>query len=269
MYYKIGEFANMMGVPAATIRFYEKLGIVKSIKDKNNNYRYFHDLDARNLLWCRWYRGIGIPLPDVAKIMNNYSLDEIVGTLEQRENELINEIKKNQQLLAKINEICKRKDDIHSLKDICIIENSPAFYRLKQTINNSLIPNNAKDSIVNEWINMVPFTYFSVVIPKKNLYSENNDIDYSWGIAITEKEAEEHKLHIDEKAEFYPEKKCVTSIISKFESDLIKLKDIKHMINYINEKDLKINGDCMGKLLLREKNNGELIYYFSFHIPVE
>ena len=164
MYYKIGEFANMMGVTADTIRFYEKMGIIKSVKDKNNNYRYFHDLDARNLLWSRWYRGIGISLPDVAKIMNSYSLDEIIETLRQREEELINEIKKNQQLLAKIDEICKRKDDIDSLKDNCIIENSPAFYRLKQTTNNSLIPNNAKDSIINEWISMVPFTYFSVVI---------------------------------------------------------------------------------------------------------
>lgn len=269
MYYKIGEFANMMGVTADTIRFYEKMGIIKSVKDKNNNYRYFHDLDARNLLWSRWYRGIGISLPDVAKIMNSYSLDEIIETLRQREEELINEIKKNQQLLAKIDEICKRKDDIDSLKDNCIIENSPAFYRLKQTTNNSLIPNNAKDSIINEWISMVPFTYFSVVIQKKNFYSENNDMDYSWGIAITEKEAQEHKLHIDEKTEFYPEKKCVTSIIRKFESDLIKLNDIKHMINFINEKGLKINGDCMGKLLLREKHNEELTYYFSFHIPVE
>lgn len=269
MYYKIGEFANMMGVTADTIRLYEKMGIIKSVKDNNNNYRYFHDLDSRNLLWSRWYRGIGISLPNVAKIMSSYSRDEIIKDLKQREEELKNEIKKSKLLLNKIQDICSSWESIDSLKEKCIIENAPAIYRLKQTVMNSLLPNDVMDEIVNEWISMLPFTFFSVVIPENNLCSEKVDLVYSWGIAITENEAREYKLRINENMEFYPEKKCVTSIISKYESDLIKLSDIKYMLDYINDKGLKINGDCIGRLILREKSNGELKYYFSFHIPVE
>lgn len=269
MYYKIGEFANMMGVTADTIRLYEKMGIVKSVKDKANNYRYFHDLDARNLLWSRWYRGIGVSLSDVAKIMDSYSLDDIIECLKQREEELAVEIKKSKQLLNKIQDICSCRDSIDSLKGKCIIENAPAFYRLKQTLINSLLPNNVMDEFVNEWIGMLPFTFFSVVIPQNNILSKSIDIDYSWGIAITEKEAQEYKLSIDENMEFYPEKRCVSSIICKYGTELIELSDLNHMLNFIDDRALKINGDCMGKLLFREIQNGELIYYFSFHLPVE
>lgn len=69
--------------------------------------------------------------------------------------------------------------------------------------------------------------------------------------------------------EFYPEKRCVTGIISKYESDLINLSDLNHILRFINDNGLKINGDCMGRLLLREVQNGDLLYYFAFHIPIE
>ena len=37
--YKIGEVANILGVSADTIRYYEKAGIVYSKKDSSNGYR--------------------------------------------------------------------------------------------------------------------------------------------------------------------------------------------------------------------------------------
>ena len=48
--YKIGEVANILGVSADTIRYYEKAGIVYSKKDSSNGYRYFTPADIYALL---------------------------------------------------------------------------------------------------------------------------------------------------------------------------------------------------------------------------
>ncbi|WP_340008072.1 MerR family transcriptional regulator [Paenibacillus sp. FSL K6-0276] len=53
MKYCIGEFASILGVTADTLRLYEKHDIVRPTKDNSNNYRYFNDLDVRDLLMSR------------------------------------------------------------------------------------------------------------------------------------------------------------------------------------------------------------------------
>ena len=60
--YKIGEVANILGVSADTIRYYEKAGIVYSKKDPSNGYRYFTPADIYALLDVLFYRSMDIPV---------------------------------------------------------------------------------------------------------------------------------------------------------------------------------------------------------------
>ena len=70
--YKIGEVANILGVSADTIRYYEKAGIVYSKKDSSNGYRYFTPADIYALLDVLFYRSMDIPVEEVRNIMNFY-----------------------------------------------------------------------------------------------------------------------------------------------------------------------------------------------------
>lgn len=69
-YYRIGETASLMGITTQTLRFYDKIGLVKPIKiDPRTGYRYyayeqFHFIDR-----IKYLQSLGIPLDDIKEVM--------------------------------------------------------------------------------------------------------------------------------------------------------------------------------------------------------
>lgn len=104
MKYCIGEFSSLLGITRDTLRLYEKHGIVRPVKDHNNSYRYFNDLDARDLLMSRWYRSLQIPLQDVAELIKHSSIDAVSAKLKASRGQLEAEIRKSAMLLNKLDE---------------------------------------------------------------------------------------------------------------------------------------------------------------------
>lgn len=94
MKYSIGEFAEIIGVTTDTLRLYEKYNIITPTRDEKNNYRYYDDLDARDILMSRWFRSLQIPLEDVATIINDPSKEKILNKIIKTEENLKKEIKK-------------------------------------------------------------------------------------------------------------------------------------------------------------------------------
>lgn len=100
--YKIGEVANILGVSADTIRYYEKMGIVYSHKDAANGYRYFTSADIYALLDVLFYRSMDIPVEEVCKIMNSYQHRDVKKLLEQKEKQVEAKIREQRILLGQI-----------------------------------------------------------------------------------------------------------------------------------------------------------------------
>lgn len=101
-HYKIGETANILGVSADTIRFYEKMGIVYSHKDEQNGYRYFTASDIYALMDVLFYRSMDIPVEEVREIMKAYQHEDVKNLLIEKEKQLKEKIQNQQKLLARI-----------------------------------------------------------------------------------------------------------------------------------------------------------------------
>lgn len=170
MKYCIGEFASILGVTADTLRLYEKHDIVRPTKDNSNNYRYFNDLDARDLLMSRWYRSMEIPLPEVALLMKESSIEQVMGMMQQSRQSLEEEIKQKTMLLNKMNEIHKELKEIESSLYICKLKQPPGMYRLKQTDKNALLKNDIVKSLVNTWMDRLPYAFYSFKIEDAGCY---------------------------------------------------------------------------------------------------
>lgn len=63
---KISEFAKITGLPASTIRFYEKHGILKSSRDKNG-IRIFNDNDIKWVQFIKRLKETGMSLENIAE----------------------------------------------------------------------------------------------------------------------------------------------------------------------------------------------------------
>jgi DNA-binding transcriptional MerR regulator len=266
--YSIGEFAEILGVTVDTLRLYEKHGIIKPIKDAKNNYRYFNDLDARDLLMSRWYRSIQIPLQDVSVLTKESSLDNVIEKMKEKQICLEEEIRKSRMLLDKIIHINSEVKAIPESLNKCKIKKLTGIYRLRQTSNNDLLKDECLKGIVSKWMNLLPYTFYSFRIDSSEILSQKNCFDYSWGIAISEDDINNFDLEIDDNIEFVKSKTYLSSIITVSNEERIMRDSLKFMLEHMREKNYSISGDIIGKIILTEKHNGENKHYLQVNIPI-
>ena len=94
-YYRIGETASLMGITTQTLRFYDKIGLVKPIKiDPRTGYRYyayeqFHFIDR-----IKYLQSLGMPLDDIKEVMFSKKVERLLPFLDQQKKVLEEEEKK-------------------------------------------------------------------------------------------------------------------------------------------------------------------------------
>ncbi|MNZ81613.1 zinc-responsive transcriptional regulator [compost metagenome] len=257
MKYCIGEFSTILGITRDTLRLYEKHDIVKPVKDDNNSYRYFNDLDARNLLMSRWYRSMQISLQDVATLMKDSPVEVIADKIQESRLLLEEEIMKKGMLLQKMEELHQEIRDIESNLYHCKIKEIPGLYRLKQTNKNSLLKVKELQGVVNEWMDLLPFTFYCFRIDNHDVSTNaEGNLDYSWGLTLTENDAHLLGVEINESMEYIPPAKCVTAVIKRSNDRYISWDSLQFMLDYVQENGYSIKGSIIGKIILTEDQYG-------------
>ena len=101
--YRIGELAARVGLTERTIRYYEELGLLESVKRLEGGVRVYTDDDVRRLTYIRKLKTLGLSLQEMLELENLYRrqrsnrtvlprlmelLDSHLGTLNERMSEL-------------------------------------------------------------------------------------------------------------------------------------------------------------------------------------
>ncbi|MDP6788619.1 MAG: Cu(I)-responsive transcriptional regulator [Rhodospirillales bacterium] len=66
----IGAAAEMSGVSAKTIRYYEEIGLVPQALRRDNGYRHYEQTDIETLRFIQHARHLGFSVGDVAKLLS-------------------------------------------------------------------------------------------------------------------------------------------------------------------------------------------------------
>ena len=101
--YRIGELATRVGLTERTIRYYEELGLLESVKRLDGGVRVYTDDDVRRLKYIRKLKTLGLSLQEMLELENLYRrhrsnrtvlprlmdlLDEHLGAITDRIGEL-------------------------------------------------------------------------------------------------------------------------------------------------------------------------------------
>ncbi len=70
--YSIREVAELFNITTNKIRFYEKKGLLKSLRHNDNDYRKFDNEDIMRLQAILLYRSVGLSIKDTGDILNTY-----------------------------------------------------------------------------------------------------------------------------------------------------------------------------------------------------
>lgn len=267
MKYTISEFAELLGVTADTLRFYEKYEIIKPFKDKKNNYRYFNDMDARNLLMSRWYRSLDIPIQEASYLTRKASLSDIMDMIQAKQRELDEEIRVKTMLLNKMKEIVTDLVEAKNKRNLCLRKDLPGIYRLRQTDKNDLLKDVTLTNKVEEWMKLLPFTFFSFRINNQDILTEGTSFDYNWGLALFDDDIRKLNIKVDESTEYIKPNSYISSVIIST-GEYIKRDSLEFMFSYIKEKQYTINGDIFGRILTAENTGTERRFYLEVYIPV-
>lgn len=98
---KIKEAEQLTGIPAANIRYYEREGLLKPRRSKENNYRDYTEEDLGRLRQIKILRLLGISLEEIQRLyQNDDTLEEVIA---QR----LEKIRKEEQDLREVRMACE------------------------------------------------------------------------------------------------------------------------------------------------------------------
>ncbi|WP_379156495.1 MerR family transcriptional regulator [Paenibacillus sp. sgz5001063] len=269
MKYSIGQFASILGVTADTLRLYEKHDIVRPMKDQHNNYRYFSDLDARNLLSSRWYRSMQIPLQDVAGLINDAPAEQVIQSIADAKQQLEEEIRHSVMLLEKINEIHADLSRISDSFYTCSIKRVPGMYRIQQTDKNHLLQKECLKRTAQAWMELLPFTFYTFRIENSENIMGTEELEYSWGLALLEEDQRKLGVCINETTEYVEPSTCISAVISSSNEEDLRRGDFQFMLDYIRAEGFTVHGDIRGKILFTERAGAGKKTYLEINIPFE
>ncbi len=108
--YPIGELSRMVNLSQRTIRYYEEIGLLQSIRRIENGKRVYTDDDVRRLKFINRLKVLGLSLAEMAALEKIYRaqrsnreiIPKLIAILDERANQIDDRIT---QLLALKNEI--------------------------------------------------------------------------------------------------------------------------------------------------------------------
>ena len=91
--YSIGEVSHMSGIPVATIRYYDKIDLLKpDIVNLQNNYRYYSKENVTSLLLIKYLRMLDFSIDEIRNVTGKGNLCILRQKVEQRILEIEGEI---------------------------------------------------------------------------------------------------------------------------------------------------------------------------------
>jgi DNA-binding transcriptional MerR regulator len=71
---KIGELADLVGVSTRTIRYYEEIGLLDSVKRAEGGKRVYTDLDVQRLKFIKRLKHLGLTLSEMHELQYLYQI---------------------------------------------------------------------------------------------------------------------------------------------------------------------------------------------------
>jgi DNA-binding transcriptional MerR regulator len=73
-YYKIGQLAHLVGVSPRTIRYYEEIGLLNSIRRVEGGNRVYTDRDCQRLQFIKRLKHLGLTLAEMQELEDIYRI---------------------------------------------------------------------------------------------------------------------------------------------------------------------------------------------------
>lgn len=117
--YTIGQLTEQTAVPASTLRYYERIGLLTPSRRSRSNYRLYSEDDLSRLSFIKLAQTTGFTLDDIRLLLGlergtTESCDEVVGVIQLRLEDVaqrMRDFRRIQKLLKSALDLCTNCDD--------------------------------------------------------------------------------------------------------------------------------------------------------------
>lgn len=111
MTYTVGEMAKLLGIPASTLRYYDKEGLLPNIKRTSGGIRVFQDSDFQWLHVIECMKKAGMPIKDIRRyielsIQGDSTIEERLQMFRHQRQVLLNQIEELKHTLRMVDYKC-------------------------------------------------------------------------------------------------------------------------------------------------------------------
>lgn len=267
MRYKIGDVAKILGISPDLLRYYEKKGVVKPVKDRSNDYRYYEPWDINFLIDCLWYKNFGFGIDQVAKIVSRSSYSDIQAMIAAKDAEIEASIRHQEMLLRRTREHQQEVNRAQDLLGKCDLVYSPEIYRYLNRYN--FIYDNSKElqALSHQWLQYMPFTHRCFEIGQEDL--ENKTDNYAWGFSLSMDYVQELEVPLKPPVAHLASEPSIHSVFTSSGKNAFSPRHLKYIMDYARENGLTVAGNARGNLICSVLQDEKLTGYFEVWLPIE
>jgi len=267
MRYKIGDVAKILGISPDLLRDYEKKGVVKPVKDKNNDYRYYEPWDINFLIDCLWYKNFGFGIDQVARIVSRSSYDSILADMEEKEQEIEASLRWQELLLRRTREyldtVRKTRAQVHQ----CNLVYSPEIVRYLNRYNYAFDNSKELQALSHQWLHYMPLTSRCYEIQRADLMNKTDN--FAWGLSLSMDYVRELGVPVEPPVSHLPSEPSLHSVFTSSGKDAFSPRHLKFLMDYVREHKLTVTGNARGNLICSVLENNKLTGYFEVWLPIE
>lgn len=266
-FYTVGEVSKIFNVSTDTLRFYDKINLVKPWKTGDNGYRYYSKAQFEMISTIILLRSIGTPIQKLDKILSHEDASGI-------EHELIRQIKEIEFKISELQNLKTQASVLYdNIKDSCydeeiIVRKLPRFWLLSKEFGTEdeldieaiLKTNNATKG---DWVS---FANIISTIEEEKLRTGDYHTYKKYGY-LSEYPCETDSEYL----EIIESRLCVCC---NAKVNRIDHKDIDHiyrsMLEFIDSNGYIITGEAIERhvLDLYQGKDRDLTIFFKIYIPV-
>ncbi|MBN7772472.1 MerR family transcriptional regulator [Clostridium aminobutyricum] len=262
----IGELSKIFNISSDTLRYYDKIDLVKPEYDVHNDYRCYSIRDFFKLSRILFLKNLDISLSEIKKYMGNKNTNNLLNLLKKKEEEIDIKINKLVNLKKKIQTKLEFFENIEGELDQIIVKKIPrrigefidvnhlkTDYEMKQTLKRNvdylkisswLIEGQIYTSLAKEDMDKGIFTqfrYFIEIVPIDSEFSK--------------------QLKVIPEGEYV----CIT-FLGPY-SDMVKHYQL--LVRWIEENGYQIAGDSIEKNIVDyDFSDSENEYISEIQIPI-
>ncbi len=269
--YKIGDFANYLGVTPDLIKHYEKYDIIQGIKHEHTKYRYYSFWQSSVILYSKMYQNMGFSLKEISQLISEVSTEELFKELNVKVDDFTQNIEKQGYILNSINELISYEEEIknNAFDGQWEIKNMNDFYFLPHSKNCKYYPELINDMEIHKWINLLPITNLCTKIG----FKEGKEDSVYFGLSVIGKVGRKFDLNLTSPIEKVMGSKTLVykNRVTVVKEDPVNFAEsiFQTCVGLIEKHNFKINGDIYLRTLFQTIENEENVLYRLIFIPIE